>query len=273
MLRQKKFMKKSLLFGMMLLASSSMFAEEQVVTVGDLTKAIDNNKYPIYSYYECSSSEIVYSAEDLKDLPAGKITKIEFAVRGGQDLPTRLNVWVENTEDTQCADLANKKLQDVTKMTQVYTSAGKGYSFDERKLTKFEGATQENPAYLDFAFDTPFEYTGGGLRIVVESLSYYFCNAEFKFISDGSKVNDGSQLLNCGTIFDFSEDGMRTRTTMNERNFPIIKVTVDATSTGVEGPAVEEVKNVTYYNIYGQKVDADAKGLVISSDGKKFFRN
>lgn len=65
---------------------------------------------------------------------------------------------------------------------------------------------------------------------------------------------------------------MRTDLAMAERSFPIVKVTVaQPQPTSVNDVAVKDVKEVSYYNVYGQKVAADTKGLVISSEGKKFI--
>lgn len=265
-------MKKSLL-AMMLLAGAATVNAQQTVQVGSMEDASTTNKYPMYTFYECSSSELVYTAEDLKDLPAGTLSKLEFAVTGGQYNYIHFRVFLENTTDDQVVGAATQgAIRDFNEMTKVYDSADKGWFSDERPVEDYAGGTVENPKYLDFEFDTNFEYTGGGLRIRFDAVAVNYCSTEFKFVVDNVKANE-SDKKNCSAQFDFTESGMRTRNAVAERSFPVIKLTVEEIPTGVNDLEVKDVKSVTYYNAQGQKVDANAKGLVISSDGKKFFRN
>lgn len=266
-------MKKSLLFGMMLLAGAAAVNAQEVVQVGSLEDASVTNKYPMYSFYECSSSELVYSAEDLEGLPAGILSKLEFAVTGGQYNYSHFRVFLENTTDDEVVGVATQgAIRDFNEMTKVYDSADKGWYADERPMDDYVGGTVANPKYLDFEFDNDFEYTGGGLRIRFDAVGFNYCSTEFKFVVDNVKANE-SDKKNCSSQYDFGEYGMRTRNAVAERSFPVVLFTVTATPTAINDVAVEEVKNVTYYNIHGQKVDENAKGLVISSEGKKFFRN
>lgn len=277
---KKSLLKKGVFALMMMACVAGVNAQETVVTVGDLSNAETDNtklnkKFPIYSYYECSSSEIVYTAADLADLPAGQLSKLEFAAFGGQMLYTHLTVWLENTTDDQVVAAGSERiLRPVDQMVKVYDSADNPDFFQgERTLTAFTGATAENPGYLDFEFDTPFEYTGGGLRIRLESISGSYCGTatQFVFVTDKEKVAESSKF-NCSSAMDFTESGMRTRTAIPERSFPIVKLTVaQSQPTGINDVAVKDVKEVSYYNVYGQKVAADTKGLVISSEGKKFI--
>lgn len=273
MLRLLRNMKKSLLFGMMLLAASSMFAEEQVVTVGSTTGEYGGygaNNFPMWSYYECSESEFVYTAEDLASLPAGEIKKMEYAVYGGSWLYTGFKIWLENIDEPTIGGETGLEFRSTDDMTSVYADESKTSSKFEGG---FEGADLNNPAYMGFNFAQPFVYTGGGLRVHFTSESFYYASSDFLFVQDLTKIfEDENNTQNCILR---SGGGNWSREQIKDpgRMFPVVKFTVDASATGVEGPAVKEVKNVTYYNVYGQKVDADAKGLVISSDGKKFFRN
>lgn len=261
-------MKKSLL-ALMLLASAATVSAQDVVQVGSLDGASSTTKFPWYSSYECSSSEIVYTADDLKDLPAGDLSKLEFAVTGGQMTYIHLRVWLENTDDTQVVGATSGEIRNTDEMTKVYDTAGKGYFMDERTMQAYSGT-----GYLDCPFDTPFKYTGGGLRIRFEATGENWCQSEFAFFVDQSKV-DASSDKNCSTIYDFTESGMKTRSAEAERSFPVVQFTVTKSDpiTGINDVTVKDAKGVTYYNINGQKVDENAKGLVISSEGKKFYRN
>lgn len=267
-------MKKSLL-AMMLLAGAATVNAQQTVQVGDLSIPVmvtSTTSYPWMSAYECSSSEIVYTADDLQDVIAGNLTKLEFAVSEGQMTYCHFRVWLENTTDDEVVAVATPgAIRNTDEMTKVYDSAGKGYFMDERTMQAYEG-TPEDPSFMDFPFDSKFKYTGGGLRIRFEATGENWCASEFVFSVDQTKCEENNKQ-NCSALFDFTEDGMRTRQATAERSFPVIKLTVEEIPTGVNDLEVKDAKSVTYYNAQGQKVDANAKGLVISSDGKKFFRN
>ena len=218
-------MKKSLL-ALMLLAGAATVSAQTVVQVGSLEDASTTNKYPMYSFYECSSSEIVYSAEDLEDLPAGTLSKLEFAVTGGQYNYSHFRVFLENTTDDQVVGAATQgAIRDFNEMTLVYDSADKGWYADERPMDDYVGGTVASPKYLDFEFDTDFEYTGGGLRIRFDAVGFNYCSTEFKFVVDNVKANE-SDKKNCSSQFDFSESGMRTRNAVAERSFPVVLFTV-----------------------------------------------
>ena len=264
-------MKKSLLFGMMLLAASSMFAEEKVVTVGSTGGEYGGygaNNCPMYSYYECSETEFLYTAEDLKDLNAGEIKKMAYAVYGGDWLYTKFSLWLENTNETTLGGETGLEMKSTDDMVAVYAD-----QTDSKFEGSFAGADLDNPAYMEFEFAQPFEYTGGGLRVHFRSQSFYYANSDFLFVQDLTKIfEDEANTPNCILRYGYSNWGS-PKVVDPGRMFPVVKFTVEETVTGVNDVNVKDAKDVTYYNIYGQKVDADAKGLVISSEGKKFYRN
>lgn len=265
-------MKKSLLFGMMLLAASSMFAEEQEVTIGTITGNYGGygaNNCPMYSYYECSETEFLYTADDLKALPAGDIKKMEYAVYGGSWLYTKFTMWLENTTETTIGGETGLEFKSTDDMTQVYADPA---STSSKFEGPFEGASLENPAYMGFEFAEPFEYTGGGLRVHFRSESFYYASSDYLFVQDLTQIFEGGDDPNCILRYGYGNWGS-PKVQDPGRMFPVVNFTIDSKATAINDVEVEDVKNVTYYNIYGQKVDADAKGLVISSEGKKFFRN
>lgn len=266
-------MKKSLLFGMMLLAASSMFAEDKVVTVGSIEGDYGGygaNNCPMYSYYECSETEFLYTADDLKDLKAGDIKKMSYAVYGGAWLYTKFYIWLENTNETTLGGETGLEMKSTDDMTAVYADQA-----DSKFEGAFSGADLKNPAYMDFEFAQPFEYTGGGLRVHFRSQSFYYANSDFLFVQDLTRIFEGGDDPNCILRYGYGNWGS-PKVLDPGRMFPVVKFTIEENGdapTAINDVAVEEVKNVTYYNIHGQKVDENAKGLVISSEGKKFFRN
>lgn len=249
-------MKKSLLIAAMMLAGATMFAQETVM-VGDLSRPMPQSSFPIWTYYECSESEMIYTADDLINLDAGAISKMEFAVIGGQDLHTHMTLWVENTEDTSVGDTPCS----TDNMQMVYDNS-------DLYLKKYDGATKDDPAYMEFAFTEPFQYTGGGIRVRMASISQYYCGSTFNFVADGNKITQHAGTKNGVIKYGYTQAGMNYKS--GGTQFPVVKFTVTKT-TGITAPVVEDVKEVTYYNVYGQKVDANTKGLIITSDGKKFI--
>lgn len=103
-----------------------------------------------------SESEVVYTAERIKNLNAGdKVTGITLrGTKGSSDLTTRLRIYIENTED-ETVDTQTKTLAgDTTKMQKVYDA---DYTFKKVGYTTTE--------LLSVDFDTPFEYTGKNIRL------------------------------------------------------------------------------------------------------------
>lgn len=255
----KKHLLRKSLMAMMLLAGASAFAQEaETVTVGTLSRPQGISSFPLWTYYECSESEFIYTADDLINLNPGAISKMEYAVTGGQMLYSHMTLWLENTDDTA----VGKEFRDVAEMTKVYESDG------DRVLDKFQDATLANPAYLGFEFAEPFEYTGGGLRVHLASESEYYCDASFVFVSDALKIGeDGGQnnaLLRTGYA-NWSSARLRTP----DRQFPIVRFTLAENAVvGVSAPVAEAPKAIGYYNLQGQP-SAAAKGIVVNAEGKK----
>lgn len=250
------------LFAAVLMAGSMMAQDESVVQIGSLTNASTNTKFPWYSAYECSSSEIVYTSDDLAELPANStLTKLEFAVIGGQLIYTHLRVWLENTDDVAVvASTTAGAIKSTDDMTKVYDTTGKGYPLDDREVNGYYEATTENPGYLDFAFDTPFTYTGGGLRIRFEAIGSNWCADEFLFVVDADKASENANL-NCSMQYDFTEAGLRERPAGAERSFPIIKISY-------QGGTHTALENTTS-TVKAQKLIENGQ-VVIIRDGVRY---
>lgn len=262
-------MKKSLLFAAMLMACASVNAQEaKEVQVGSLANSWPANNVPMHSYWECSETEFLYTAEDLAGvLNPGEISKIEYAAYGGQWLYTKFTLWFENTDDTSVGGEDGKQFKSTDDMTKVY---------EDQTDSKFEnglGGSATEPVYLGFELNEPFQYTGGGLRVHFMSKSFYFCDTEFMFLQDDDKVMAAEEQ---NTVAKRAYGNWGSPVVTNPgRHFPIVKFTIKEstppTPTAINDVAVKDVKEVSYYNVYGQKVAADTKGVVISSEGKKFI--
>ncbi|MDO4511712.1 MAG: hypothetical protein Q4B68_07850 [Bacteroidales bacterium] len=215
--------------------------------------------FPIWTFYECSESEIIYNAEDLINVNPGQITKLGFAATRGEAVASKVTVWIENTDDEE---ITSKAFHSTDLMQKVYE--------ENITLPTFPN-TPTDPQYWEFEFAQPFNYTGGGIRVHVSSESSTYCMTALNFVHDGTELSKPTGKSNALRRKGLANWGSASFYNP-ERAFPIIKLTMSQdTPTGIVTPVVNETKEVTYYNVYGQKVAADTKGLVISSEGKKFI--
>lgn len=126
---------------------------------------------PLNTNYKNSRSEFVYVADHI-GLEAGtKITSLTFLYANTSgETSGDVTIWLENTEDA----IVGTSFTDVNGMTQVFAKAS--YVFPQKGYTS-------DYADLIFTFDTPFEYDGTNLRVVICSekqpnykRSYYLCD-------------------------------------------------------------------------------------------------
>lgn len=253
---KKNLLKRSLFFVMMLAGAVSLYADE--VMIGSLTDPMPQSSFPLWTYYECSESEMYYTADDLKALAKGNITGMTLAYIGGQNLYTHIKIWLENVKQSGPAE----DFASTDNMPLVFDK-------DTTLHAAKEDASKSDPDFMIFEFSKPFEYTGGGILVHIQSISTYYCMSDFKFVGDRSKIVEHTITGNNGLI-----RAGYTAAMSNYKNstvqFPVVIFTCDDSTTGVD--AISAVKCNTLYSITGQKVDASAKGFVITSDGKKYFR-
>lgn len=258
----KKTLLKTLLSTTMFFAvSGQMMAQEY--TIGNTFAGFPLDSYPIYTYYECSASEFLYSQEDLEAMPAGTISDLSFAFYGGSYLPTHISIWLQNTDDTE---ITSEDFTDAGTMTKVYENL-------DLIMEAAEGSNRE-PAWLKFEFGTPFEYTGGGIRVMVRSISKYYGDPSYQFVNDLNKITDmtAGYKTNARLKYGYTEDGM-AYTSVNAV-FPIVRFTLDAQSDGGQPDGIQQVYGENHsetYDLQGRKLTQLQHGIYISN-GKKVIR-
>lgn len=116
---------------------------------------------PLNTYYQGAQAQILYTAEMLGMSAGHKVTGFTFIGYNEQPVKKHVKVWIENT-DAEGYDLSNVVAADRAGMTAVFDA---DYDFavcGDKNAKKYEPVFEIN-------FDKPFVYTGGSLRIMVDS--------------------------------------------------------------------------------------------------------
>lgn len=116
---------------------------------------------PIHTYYQGVQTQILYTAEMLGIQAGHKITGFDFVGYNEQPVKKHIKVWIENT-DAAGYDLSNIVAADRAPMTAVFDA---DYDFavcGDKDAKKYEPT-------LSVSFDKPFVYTGGSLRLMIDS--------------------------------------------------------------------------------------------------------
>lgn len=112
---------------------------------------------PFYNSYMYSRSEWVYPASKIDIAPGTKLTSITLwhGTNASKASTGTVKIWLENTDAT----IIGASMYDVAQMTEV---------FNEEFTFPLKGGTSVSALEpLTFTFSTPFEYTGGNLRITM----------------------------------------------------------------------------------------------------------
>jgi hypothetical protein len=146
--------------------TATVLAEAAVseVQVGTMpTTASSSAQAPLSYNYAFSKSEFVYKADELGLTNGAKMIKLAYPYYCANDkgYKTHIRIWLQNTTDETIGDAFTAE----SDMTLVFEDA-------ERPSLPVSGG--DNTSYsgrAEFVLDTPYVYTGGSLRVVVESLA------------------------------------------------------------------------------------------------------
>ena len=144
--------------------------------VGTVTTT--NTNVPARLNYRNSDSEIIYT-QDVIGLADGTAIKgLTFkGYKSSKELPLSLEVWMENTTDAAPDASAPHSTEGMTKV----------YSNPNIVLGTIGDSNNHMPIFdLDFS-STPFVYTGGNLRVIVQSRSTTYVSTNFEM--DGNRKN------------------------------------------------------------------------------------
>ncbi|MDD7318423.1 MAG: carboxypeptidase regulatory-like domain-containing protein [Prevotella sp.] len=195
----------------------------------------DNSFAPVFMNWKASASETVYDKNGLNIGEGSKILSISYrGYTSNNHNDVAFKVWLQNTDDA-AGSVGSFNRES---MTLVY---------DATKSIEAAGSSIETVELLKFDLTTPFVYTGGNLRVIVQEVRSDFASAFFE--CDNTMYNatayeragDEATLLSGGSFSDKTHSPVMYLTYDNYKkiegvvtdasdNQPIENVTVTAVS-------------------------------------------
>ena len=182
--------------------------------VGTVTTTGTN--VPARLNYRNSDSEIIYT-QDVIGLADGTAIKgLTFkGYKSSKELPLSLEVWMENTTDAAPDASAPHSTEGMTKV----------YSNPNIVLGSIGDSKNHMPIFdLDFS-STPFVYTGGNLRIIVQSRSTTYISTNFEM--DGNRKNMA--------IYRSSDSPLDEEDEYRTADLPVVYLHIDKEATSLSG--------------------------------------
>ena len=147
-------MKKKLYFLtvlMCILCGLSPLKAQETVTIGEGGYQNENDKLPLYTNYEYSVSQQIYTADDLEQLSAGDVIKsIAFNVANVTTKQRKFSIYLKNiTKDEFSSSTDYESIDD---SNLVYSTTGTLFG---------------TSGWITFDFSTPFTYNGDNLLLCV----------------------------------------------------------------------------------------------------------
>ena len=214
--------------------------------VGTVTAT--NTNVPAHLTYRNSDSEIIYT-QDVIGLAEGTAIKgLTFkGYKSSKELPLSLEVWMENTTDAAPDASAPHSTEGMTKV----------YSNPNIVLGTIGDSNNHMPIFdLDFSL-TPFVYTGGNLRVIVQSRSTTYVSTNFEM--DGNRKNMA--------IYRSSDSPLDEEDKYRTADMPVVYLHIDKEATSLSGTvtangapvADAEVKIASGIVEYSGTTDAEGK--------------
>ena len=214
--------------------------------VGTVTAT--NTNVPAHLTYRNSDSEIIYT-QDVIGLAEGTAIKgLTFkGYKSSKELPLSLEVWMENTTDAAPDASAPHSTEGMTKV----------YSNPNIVLGTIGDSNNHMPIFdLDFS-STPFVYTGGNLRVIVQSRSTTYVSTNFEM--DGNRKNMA--------IYRSSDSPLDEEDKYRTADMPVVYLHIDKEATSLSGTvtangapvADAEVKIASGIVEYSGTTDAEGK--------------
>ena len=180
------------------------------------TVTITNTNVPARLNDKNSDSEIIYT-QDVIGLAEGTAIKgLTFkGYKSAKELPLSLEVWMENTTDAAPDASAPHSTEGMTKV----------YSNPNIVLGKIGDSKNYMPIFdLDFS-STPFVYTGGNLRVIVQSRSTTYVSTNFEM--DGNRKNMA--------IYRSSDSPLDEKDKYKTADLPVVYLHIDKEATTLSG--------------------------------------
>lgn len=263
--------------------------EDGVLTLGNYDDLLDNgtdtdwyqgsyyDHCPTTFYLKHTGTQIIYTADELSDMAGKSIKEVRFPfqnVGGYSTYPRTVNLWVEEIE----ADAFQRDQQQSAYLFFDYNEATQAISNyqHEGDFTEFVGVNGE----LVLTFDEPVNYSGkknllltitfDGDDCMESAFDFdFFCNPDAKNRAM-TYTDDSYSFAEFGETEDWPYATTGTGTKLEQ---PVTRfIYGKAVATGINSAATATAKtsNKTY-NLAGQRVADNAKGIVIQQ-GKKLLK-
>ena len=140
-----------LTFLLCLLCGLNPLKAQETVTIGEGGYQNKNDKFPLYTNYEYSVSQQIYTADDLEQLSAGDVIKsIAFNVANVTTKQRKFSIYLKNiTKDEFSSPTDYESIDD---SNLVYSTTGTLFGVS---------------GWITFDFSTPFTYNGDNLLLCV----------------------------------------------------------------------------------------------------------
>ena len=140
-----------LTFLLCLLCGLNPLKAQETVTIGEGGYQNENDKFPLYTNYEYSVSQQIYTADDLEQLSAGDVIKsIAFNVANVTTKQRKFSIYLKNiTKDEFSSETDYESIDD---SNLVYSTTGTLFGVS---------------GWITFDFSTPFTYNGDNLLLCV----------------------------------------------------------------------------------------------------------
>lgn len=196
----------------------------QAYTVGEFVST--NNATPLYLNYKNSVTETLYTAEQLTaaGIKAGdKITSLSYnGYNSAGELTSHVKTFIMNCEDTEFGAADMTADEDMTLV------------FDADVTFAKKGASSATELMLSVAFNEPFIYTGGALRIKMQSEADSYKNVYFEY--DNVPAQCYGQKSDGQKVAEF--------TSYSECKFPVTTFGIELTPEALTGVVTDEKGNV-----------------------------
>lgn len=249
----------------------------RTVTVGTYNRAVTSA--PINPGYTESEGAVIYLASQLTAIPQGSnIVGLQFlGLSSYSMLQTEVHVYGSETSDDSFTAFVNDEDAynadtmeiDTARMTKCFRGKADfnyvGY-FADADSTYAESHNILSPGpIVDIDFTNPLPYNGGNLK-----LYFFVANPLMEWTATYVEADTTITDRAIGRWDDYKSDWDTYR--LCAQPLMVLKIT-EPSATGITRVAVkpESQDDGNTYNIAGQKVAADYKGIVIRN-GKKFIQ-
>lgn len=196
------------------------------------TPTTTGSNIPIRMGDNNAKSEFVYTAEDLAGV-SGKITKLTYPYYKNTDDRSvdQLRIWLQNT-DAEDVGGSDDLFTDVETMVKV---------LDTDDYTFVKAGSSTDLQEMEFTFDTPFDYTGGNLRVVVEALTPKYGSINWGIDESNGKNRKGRYTSNDNRItYTTNSTGKGSYV---QQGLPVVIITTAKELNPVEGEVYSDDNN------------------------------